>query len=158
MKNFIITFTVILLFACTVKAQERKFHNSDAFKKVEELEKIKLIEALNLNESNTLRFFARRSEYKAKQGRLMQSAFKLLDQMDDIVKKDTNENNPQYKKLIDQYLNIESNIVQNRTEFINSLSDILTYQQICKLLIFEKKFRDEIRQVLFKERVKWRKK
>ncbi len=87
----------------------------------------------------------------------MQNASKLLDDMDGIVKKDTNKNSTDYKKLIDQYLNLESKIVQNRAEFINSLSDILTNQQICKLLIFEKKFREEIREVLFKERAKWRK-
>ncbi len=67
MKNFIFIFSLILLLACSIKAQDRRHHDSDAFKKVEELEKIKLIEALGLNEDTTLRFFARRSEYKAKQ-------------------------------------------------------------------------------------------
>lgn len=106
MKNFIYSLTVIFLFASFSLAQDRRHHNSDAFKKIEELEKIKLIEALGLNEQTTLKFFARRSENRSKQGKLMQEASKLLDQMDIIVKKDTSNNNPEYKKLIEQYLNI----------------------------------------------------
>ena len=157
MKNFILIFSAILLFSCFGNAQGKKHHDSDAFKKIEELEKIKLIDVLGLNEETTLRFFARRSEYKNSQADLMKSGSKLLDQMDDIVKKDNDPTNLEYKKLIDEYMGIETKIVQNRVNFISSLSDILTYQQISKLLIFEKKFRDEIRQMLFKERPKWKK-
>ena len=157
MKNYIFVLSLVLLFSFAAKSQERKHHNSDAFKKVEELEKIKIIETLGINENTTLRFFARRNEYKEGQRKLMTEASSLLDQMDDLVKKDTSKNNPEYKKLIKQYLSLESQLVEKRADFINSLSDILTYPQICKLLIFEKKFREEIREVLFRERAKWRK-
>lgn len=156
MKNFIFVLTAVLLLACFANAQERMNRNSDAFKKIEELEKIKLIDVLGLNEETTLRFFARRAEYKKAQGDLFASASKILDQMDEAVKKGGDQANPEYKKLISEYLNVENKIVQKRTEFINSLSDILTYQQISKLLIFEKRFRDEIRKMLFKDRPKWR--
>jgi len=125
-------------------------------KKIEELEKIKLIDALNLDEKTTLRFFARRNEYRNRQNKLMKDASNLLDQMDDFVKKDTNQNAPEYKKLIEQYLENETKIIKNRTDYINSLHDILTYQQISRLLIFEKRFREEIRKALFKERGSWR--
>lgn len=157
MKNYVFVLSLVLLFSCIAKSQERMHHNSDAFKKVEELEKIKIIETLGLDEKTTLRFFARRNEYRTGQRKLMRNASDILNHMDELVKKDTNKNNPEYKKLINKYLSVESKMVQKRTDFINSLHDILTYPQICKLLIFEKKFREEIRQVLFRERGKWRK-
>lgn len=156
MKSFIVIFSALLLFTSFSYSQERRYHSSKAMKKIEELEKIKIIDALNLNEKTTLRFFARRNEYRNRQNKLMKDASNLLDQMDDIVKKDTNKNAPEYKKLIEQYLQIETKVINNRTDFINSLPDILTYQQISKLLIFEKKFREEIRNALFKDRGKWR--
>jgi hypothetical protein len=36
-----------------------------------------------------------------------------------------------------------------RNQFVNSLDDILSTEQIAKLIVFEKRFRDEIRNVLF---------
>ena len=148
MKNIIFVLSVVLLYSIVGKPQERRHHNSDAFKKLEELEKIKIIEALGLNEQTTLRFFARRNTYREEQRKLIQDESGLLNQMDELVKRDTSGNNPEYKKLIEQYLDIENKMVQKRANFIGSLSDILTNQQICKLLIFEKKFREEIRNVI----------
>ncbi len=157
MKNLVFVLSVVLLCTFIGKPQDRRHHNSDAFKKLEELEKIKIIDALGLSEQTTLRFFARRNTYRGEQRKLIKDEAGLLDRMDELVSKDTSGNNPEYKQLIDQYLAIENKMVQKRTDFINSLSDILTNQQICKLLIFEKKFREEIRNVLFKERAKWKK-
>ena len=41
---------------------------------------------------------------------------------------------------------------KGRVDFVNSLSDILSYEQIGKLIIFEKRFRNEVRKLLIKER------
>jgi hypothetical protein len=38
---------------------------------------------------------------------------------------------------------------EERERFFNSLNDILTYKQLAELTLFERRFREEIRDVLF---------
>ena len=120
--------------------------------KIEELEKIKLIDVLQMNEETTLKFFARRSEYQRKVKDLMSSANTQLDKISDYVKNNGDKNSAEMKKMIDEYLSYGEAIAKERTKFINSLNDILSYQQISKLLVFEKHFREELRKILFRQR------
>jgi hypothetical protein len=47
---------------------------------------------------------------------------------------------------------IHKQIVQSKSDFISSLDDILTTEQIAKLIIFERRFKDELRRAMFKGR------
>ena len=64
----------------------------------------------------------------------------------------SDKNNPEITKMIDTFFGIEKQIQKNKRDFIYSLKDILDQNQIAKLLVFEKKFKDEIRNFLFKQR------
>jgi hypothetical protein len=121
--------------------------------KIEELEKIKLIDVLQMNEETTLKFFARRNEYQNKVRDLMASANDQLGKISDYIKKNGDKNTVELKKMINEYLSYNESIASERTKFINSLSDILSYEQISKLLVFEKHFREELRKLLFKSRM-----
>ncbi len=153
MKIFILTLMIAILSLVKVNAQGYRHNNAQAMKKIEELEKIKIIDALGLSEQTSVRFFARRRDYKNKVEKLFGQASDLLNKMNELSQKDGDKNDPQYKKLIDEYLEISKKIVKNRNEFFASLNDILSEQQIAKLLVFERKFREEIRDALFKGRM-----
>lgn len=56
------------------------------------------------------------------------------------------------KRLIADLLKTRLQIESEKQKFINSLSDILSTEQIARLLIFEKRFKEEIRSVLFDRR------
>lgn len=120
--------------------------------KIEELEKIKLIDVLQMNEETTLKFFARRSEYQKKVKSLMSDADTQLDKISDYVINNGDKNSAEMKKMISDYLSYGEAISREKTNFINSLSDILSYEQISKLLVFEKHFREELRKILFRSR------
>lgn len=120
--------------------------------KLHQLEKIKLIEALNLDEETSLRFFSRRNE--------MQQEVDLLEnKVDDILKNlgeslNANEKTAgkTQKQLINELLNVKTKIEKVKGQFITSLSDILTTEQIAKYIVFEQKFREEIRKIIFDRR------
>ncbi len=125
-------------------------HNG--MKKIEQLEKIKLIETLDMDEQTTLKFFARKNEHNNKMKQLMDESRQQLDAIDDKLKeKPVNEK--ELNSMIDKYFTYENEIGKERQAFIRSVSDILTVTQIAKLVVFEKKFRDEIRDILFKTRM-----
>ncbi len=148
-------FTILVIFSITLpvfaqdKGQGRNWKGRD---KIEELEKIKLIDVLQMNEETTLKFFARRSEYQNKVKDLMSDADVQLDKISDYVKNNGNKNSAEMKKMIDEYLSYGEAIAKERANFINSLNNILSYEQISKLLVFEKHFREELRKILFKSR------
>ena len=120
--------------------------------KIEELEKIKLIDVLQMNEETTLKFFARRSEYQRKVKDLITKANDQLDKISDYIKNNGEKNSTELKKMISDYLSYGQAIAKEKANFINSLNDILSYEQISKLLVFEKHFREELRKILFKSR------
>ncbi len=155
MKNLLVPFIILLFVPLTVFGQQTRHKDKGPMKKIEELEKIKLIDALGMDEETTLRFFARRAKFKDEQRQLFSEENNIVEKMQDAVQKDKSSNEEQ-RKLIKQYLDIQTQIINTRQKFINSLSDILSYQQIAKLIVFEKKFREEIRNLFFRDRMRRR--
>lgn len=153
MNRNIIAISFILMAACLVHAQGR-MPEPGTMKKIDELEKVKLIETLGMDEQTTLKFFARRTKYREEQSQMIQNIMALLDHISDLTKKNDAKNDEEIKKTIDQYQDAEDRLLKKRQEFYNSLSDILSYKQIGKVLVFERKFREEIRAALMQERRK----
>ena len=155
MKKIIFLFLFSILFTAGIKAQEMIFHGQrhGPLKKIEELERVKLIEALNMDEQTTLKFFARRNEYRRKQADFFQKSNELIGKLDEEINKGKPDSDD-LKRLIKEYLVIENDISNNRENFVKSLNDILSPEQIGKYLVFERKFREEIREVIFRERRK----
>ena len=162
MKKFIITIVMIFV-VCTVSNAQMGDRPPDGpggpphdgMKKIEQLEKIKLIEALDMDEQTTLKFFARRNENRNKIKELMDKSRQQLDAINDKLK-EKSVNEKELNSMIDKYLSYDNEIEKEREAFIHSLSDILSVTQIAKLVVFEKKFRDEIRDILFKTRMERR--
>jgi len=120
--------------------------------KLNQLEKIKLIEALEMNEETTLRFFSRRSEHQTKMEKLNERADEIITQMEVIFKAEKVYNEAELKSMIEEANTIHTVIMQEKSDFINSLDDILTTEQIAKLIIFERRFKDELKRAMFKGR------
>jgi hypothetical protein len=139
-----------------VNAQDKRHNDQGPLKKIEELEKIKLVETLGMDEQTTLKFFARRTKYREEQAQLLMNIRTLIDQMSDLTKKNDGKADEELKKMMDQYQDLENTILRKKQEFYNSLKDILTYKQIAKVLVFERKFKDEIRAALMQDRRKGR--
>jgi hypothetical protein len=154
MKKIVAAGLFFLIAALGVNAQGSKGSDEGPMKKIEELEKIKLIETLGMDEQTTLKFFSRRTKYREEQTELVKNSSGMLDQISEFTKKDDKKNDEELKKMIDQYHDLENKILRRKQDFYNSLNDILTYKQIAKVLVFERKFREEIRSALLQERRK----
>ena len=120
--------------------------------KLDQLEKIKLIEALDMDEETTLKFFSRRNEHQMKMDELVNRADEIILQMEVIFKSGKVYTEAELKSLINEANTIHNEIGQEKSKFINSLDDILTTEQIAKLIIFERRFKDELRRAMFKGR------
>ncbi|HMN16424.1 MAG: hypothetical protein WA440_13840 [Ignavibacteriaceae bacterium] len=120
--------------------------------KLAQLEKAKLIEALELDEETSIRFFARRNQSKKDIDELEKKSDEIIVQLESTMKEKDSPKDENQKRLIADLLKTRLQIESEKQKFINSLSDILSTEQIARLLVFEKRFREEIRNVLFDRR------
>ncbi|MCH7516957.1 MAG: hypothetical protein IIB08_07540 [Bacteroidetes bacterium] len=120
--------------------------------KLIQLENIKIIETLDMDEETTLRFFSRRNELHTKADNLTKRSDEIITQLEVIFKAGKVYTEAELRSLIVEANNIHTEIVQTKSEFINSLDDILTTEQIAKLIIFERRFKDELKRAMFKGR------
>ena len=150
-KLLMIIFTLIVLTSIAYPQQmkERKMKNME---KLEQLEKIKLIESLDMDEDTSVRFFARRNESKREIQELEKKTDDIIFELEKSFNSEDKYQDEKQKLLISEMLKNREAIEMRRNQFINSLDDILSTEQIAKLIVFEKRFREEIRNVLFERK------
>ncbi len=143
---------IILLTVNINLAQPYQKHDKNPRERMEQLEKLKLLEALNLNEEEAIRFFARRNEFRDEHKDIIQKRDEIILNIELAIGKDKPENEAHYEKKIKEFLMVEEKLIDHRAKFLNSLEDILTQEQIAKLIVFELKFKQEIRDLIIKRR------
>lgn len=142
----ILILIVLTSIAYPQQMKERKMKNME---KLEQLEKIKLIESLDMDEDTSIRFFARRNESKREIQELEKKTDNIIFELEKSFNSEDKYQDEKQKQLISEMLKNREAIEMRRNQFINSLDDILSTEQIAKLIVFEKRFREEIRNVLF---------
>lgn len=150
MKN-IILISLLLLFSLPALSQERRERRM-MDNKIEQLEKVKLIESLNLNEEQLVRFFARRNENRKEIEKLEMRSDEIIRVLEKLTDGPNDKNIAEQKRLLDEFLDIRIQIENKRKQFILSLNDILSPEQVTKLVVFEKRFKDEIKKILMKRK------
>lgn len=150
-KLFLALFAIAVLTSISF-SQQMKEKNMPNREKLEQLEKIKLIEALDLDEETSVRFFARRNTSKKEIQELEKRTDDIIFELERSFNSEEKNKDESQKRLTSEILKNRESIEIKRNQFIYSLNDLLTTEQIAKLIVFEKKFRDEIRNVLLNKR------
>jgi hypothetical protein len=152
MKNLFITLLTVILLTSISFPQQMKEKGMKNREKLEQLEKIKLIEALDLDEETSIRFFARRNESRREVQELEKKSDDIIFELEKSFDSENKNQAEKQEQLISEFLKTRESLELKRNQFINSLDDILSTEQTAKLIVFEKKFRDEIRNVLFERK------
>jgi hypothetical protein len=154
MKKVLLLNVLVLLLATFVFAQteRRPDPGMPPLEKIQQWEKMKLIEVLDLDEGTAIKFFARRNEYEQKIKESVEERNKQIREISNEIRKGTKFNDSDCLEKLNTILNSETSIIKNREAFLKSLTDILSPQQILKLAVFEHHFRNEIRQKLIEKR------
>lgn len=152
MKKMFVPLLIICLVGPTVIAQNNSRMNKEMkpLQRIEQLEKIKLIEILNLDEETAIRFFTRRRDNQMKVKEILDQRDAAINELENEIKNGSQTNDAFYKDQVNKLISLESRITSERENFVKSLSDLLTPLQIAKLIVFESKFRREVRETLMK--------
>jgi len=152
MKILFITLLTVILLTSISFPQQMKEKGMKNREKLDQLEKIKLIEALDLDEETSIRFFARRNESRREVQELEKKSDDIIFELEKSFDSENKNQAEKQEQLISEFLKTRESLELKRNQFINSLDDILSTEQTAKLIVFEKKFRDEIRNVLFERK------
>ncbi len=149
MKKIFLLFILFSILLSTSYSQERMRQGKDQrpLQRIEQWERIKLIDVLNLNEDTAIRFFARRNENQQKMKEILDQRDNAIGELEDEIRSG-NQNDASYKDKINALLSLENNISKARENFLRSLNDLLSPIQIAKMVVFESRFRREVRETL----------
>lgn len=145
-----LTFFIFLLLSVHVSfAQLGKGTQRKSGEKYRQLEKIKLLEVLELNEEVAIKFFIRKDSHHKDRRLILEKHKTVLENLETVLNNETiNEN--ELADLIAQNEQLEIELSNGKNKFINSVKDILSTEQIGKLILFEYKFKRDIRDMLIK--------
>ncbi len=147
MKNLLALIFLVSNFSFAQGMMDKPHHHMrERFK---ELEKIKLLESLNLDEETAIRFFTRRNKFLNEQQKLFNQRENLVKEAENFLK-EKNLKDKDYDVMINKIKLVEDKLLNSRQKFFESVEDILTKEQTIKLFIFDYKFKQEIRKMLMK--------
>ena len=149
MKKLFLLIFLFSVLSSAIYSQDRMRmgKNQKPLQRIEQWERIKLIDALNLNEETAIRFFARRHENQNKMKEILDRRDEAIRDIEDEIR-NGGQNDALYKEKVNALLSLENSISKERENFLRSLSDILSPMQIAKLVVFESRFRREVRETL----------
>ena len=115
-------------------------------KRLEELRKIKLVEALDLSEDQSIKIFAREKNFRKHERTLIDKRRQIIAHLRGIGK--SNGADGESMKDVTALKDLGIEMVNQRFDYILSLKDILTMKQIAKYVAFEDTFMNEVRSML----------
>lgn len=116
------------------------------FERVEQLRKVRMIDELGLKEEQSVRFFARLSEFDKRRRDLMHERHEMLNKLEQMIKENADEK--ELEKMFPGLVGIDQRMGEEKAKFFTSLSDVLTIHQRAKLLAFERAFEKELREAV----------
>ncbi|MBX3007587.1 MAG: hypothetical protein KF816_06110 [Melioribacteraceae bacterium] len=138
---------LLLLIVVPISIIAQHKQNKRSMEKFETWERAKTIELLDLDEETAVRFFARKNEHQKKMKEIMGQRFSLLEKLEKEIK-ESGGSDKYFGDQMDNLLSIEQKISKEREIYFKSLTDILSKAQIVKLLVFDNKFKRELREAI----------
>jgi protein required for attachment to host cells len=117
-------------------------------KELRMLEQVKLLDYLNLDEENAVRFISRLKTFLNNKKKLNDERKTLLDSISTLLEK--KQSGFDYKNLVNKEIAIEQKLLQQRKDFIKNLKNILTQEQIAKVIVFENRFKKDVMKMMFR--------
>ncbi|NNL21232.1 MAG: hypothetical protein HKO83_07925 [Ignavibacteriaceae bacterium] len=152
MKNFYLTLILLILFSVSIFPQKKFGRDGEMRERMSQLEKIKLIEVLEMNEETTLLFFSRRAEFQKQHEEMRNNIDSKIDNLEATLKSARLVTEVELQSMIDEILDLHLAFEAKRADYIKTLNDILTTDQVARYVVFEKRFKDELRRLLLHQR------
>lgn len=143
--------TAFSTFSADATPSTPKQDGGKAKKQIDQLKKLKLIEALNLDDATAEKFFVR---YNAEQKKVEESRKALEDATNELEKAKSSGNSDKIKQLTQVMLDKHKHLQDANNEFLRSIREVLNEKQYADFLVFESKFQKQLTEILSKMNAK----
>lgn len=145
-RRLIIIAAIAAICAATAGAQPDFGRDRRPLERIERLKKVRMVEMLNLNEEQSVRFFARLNEHENRRRELMKQKGEALDKIERLIRNRADEK--EIEAVFAEVADIDVNHGDENRRFFTGLKEILSTEQRAKLLLFERQFERELREAL----------
>ena len=136
----------VVLLSSVLRAQPMRMGDERPLERIEQWKKVRLIEVLNLNEEQSVRFFARFNDHESMKRELAKQKEELLDKLERLVRNHADDK--EIEKMFPDVVAVNQKLADVHLRFFNSTGDILSAEQRAKLLLFERHFERELREAM----------
>ncbi|MCX6135446.1 MAG: hypothetical protein NTU47_16700 [Ignavibacteriales bacterium] len=117
-----------------------------ALERVEQFKKIRLMEVLNLDEQNSIKFFVRYNKHQELLRELRKKQVAALGQAQVLRKGKAADSD--YGSMVEDLLSVESQINDAKSKYVDELKQVLTNKQLVEYLVFETRFQQNLRDLV----------
>ena len=132
--------------ASSSAAQGQMQRRGPGAERVEAFKKIRLMEALKLDEQTSIRFFSRYNKHQDEMKNLGEERNGLIDQLQALGKSKAGD--ADYEKVIQDLSALELRILDSRKKFIGDLKEIFSVRQVADYIVFERNFNQNLRDLM----------
>lgn len=143
MSNKFKTFVAAVVLLLTGLSGSCIFAQDDFRDKIEDIKLEKLTKKLDLDETTKASFIDKYKSFSKSMRQLNQKRAKTYKLMTENI-----ESGNGLDTLVNQLLDLEGQINGKREEFVTDMKNILNSKQIAKMIVFERKFNNEIKKLL----------
>ncbi|MDT8322945.1 MAG: hypothetical protein RRA94_02450 [Bacteroidota bacterium] len=143
--NRIFTLLLLALFSLPMYAQLGP-PDGKPRERLAELRRLKMVEALDLTEEQAVRLTVREKDFRREEEKEREKREYLLEQLRTQVEDEAEA--ATLRATLEKLEQLSVTSIKRKHEYLRSLSDFLSAQQIAKLVLFEHHFAREIRRIL----------
>lgn len=114
--------------------------------RVEEFKKIRMMDALKLDEETSVRFFARYNKHRDTMHEFQDRANKLIDKLESLRQKKASDE--ELQAALQELQGVQEEMTKERTRYMEDLKSLLTPGQLADYLVFERNFYRNLRETL----------
>ncbi len=143
----ILAFVLILPFCDpSLRAQEEYRRPGPGAERIEQFKKMRLMDALKMDEDTSIRFFARYNKHLETMREFGKNRNDRIDQLQKLIQSDANDDD--ITKAINEITILDGKMMDERSRFLSELKDVLTVKQLGRYIVFERNFNQNLRELM----------
>ena len=143
MKRLIL---LVLVFSSASLAQPREPYQRRPLERLESLKKVRMLEALKLDEETGVKLINRYTKNRETIWDLEKERRTVMDKL--AAQLQSNATDTEFEKTFEELLAVEKKITDVRVNYLQELKEVLTTRQVAEYLVFERNFAKDIRDII----------
>lgn len=146
----------IIALNINIDAQNRHRGGMQPQKRINQLEKVKLLEVLELDDEKAVKFFSLKDQHEKNMADLREKQDEILDDIEETLSADESKRNSSLNTLIADFDKSSFEMMDERNRFLKELRTFLPAEKFARFIVFERNFKAEIRDLIMGERMRRR--